>query len=145
MDQTLVLKALADETRMNILALLLQHNYCARALARKTGVSEAAVSQHLKVLREADLLVGEKKGYFTHYNVNRNKLHELAADIESLAASPCEICLPEQGGCTTDESERCHNSKDSCLAEEKDSCRRAGETYLGDQSCRCSHHRKDGE
>lgn len=84
MDKTLVLKAIADETRMKIITLLLQHNYCVRALARKLEISEAAVSQHLKILREAGLLVGEKKGYFMHYDVNRNVLHELQKRLRHL-------------------------------------------------------------
>ena len=66
MDRMLVLKAIADETRMKILLLLLRHNYCVRALARKLELSEGAVSQHLKILRDAGLLIGEKKGYFMH-------------------------------------------------------------------------------
>ena len=53
MDKTLVLKAVADETRMNILTLLLGHNYCVRALARNLKLSEATISQHLKMLRKA--------------------------------------------------------------------------------------------
>ena len=85
MDRTRVLKALADETRMKILTLLLTHNYCVRALANELGLSEATVSQHLKVLREAGLLTGEKRGYYMHYDVERPVLKELAADLLALA------------------------------------------------------------
>lgn len=119
MDRVLVLKSIADETRMNILTLLLQHNYCVRALARKLGLSEAAISQHLKVLREAGLLIGEKRGYFMHYDVNRNVLHELASDIEELAAIERELCTPESGGCHTTEQELCHVQKQDCSDEVK--------------------------
>ena len=108
MDKTLVLKAIADETRMKILSLLLRHNYCVRALARKLELSEGAISQHLKVLRDAGLLTGEKKGYFMHYDVNREVLHALAADIEELASVEREACTPEEGGCHSSEQERCH-------------------------------------
>ena len=83
MDLTLVLKAIADETRMKILSLLLRHNYCVRALARKLGLSEGAVSQHLKVLRDAGLLTREKKGYFMSYDINRSILQILDAAIEA--------------------------------------------------------------
>ena len=62
MNTHLTLKALSDETRMKIVILLLKNNYCVRALAKELKISEAAVSQHLKVLREAGLLTGEKKG-----------------------------------------------------------------------------------
>lgn len=108
MDRTLVLKAVADETRMKVLTLLLKHNYCVRALARKLELTEATISQHLKVLREAGLLVGEKRGYFMHYDVERAVLHELAGEIGALAAIEREACTPEKGGCQPAEQEKCH-------------------------------------
>lgn len=122
MDKTLVLKAIADETRMKILSLLLRHNYCVRALARKLELSEGAISQHLKVLRDAGLLTGEKKGYFMHYDVNREVLHALAADIEELASVEREACTPEEGGCHSSEQERCHAQKQNCSEEVKEFC-----------------------
>lgn len=108
MNKTLVLKAIADETRMKILTLLLKNNYCVRALARNLELSEATISQHLKVLREAGLLVGEKRGYFMHYDVERTVLHELAGEIETLAVIEREACTPEGGG--RHENCKCHKS-----------------------------------
>ncbi|HHX95292.1 MAG TPA: winged helix-turn-helix transcriptional regulator [Clostridia bacterium] len=93
-----VLKAVADETRMNIIKLLLRHNYCVRALASTLGLTEATVSGHLKILREAGLLVGEKRGYFMHYDVNRSALRELASFFETLSEMEREKCTPENGG-----------------------------------------------
>jgi ArsR family transcriptional regulator len=78
MNKIQILKALSDNTRMNILTLLLKYNYCVRALAQKLQLSEASISQHLKILREAGLIEGEKRGYFMHYNVNRSALKHLA-------------------------------------------------------------------
>ena len=50
MDQLLkVLKALADETRLRMTHILLTLDLCGRALARQLGISEAAVSQHMKI------------------------------------------------------------------------------------------------
>ena len=119
MDQLLVLKAISDESRMKIVTLLLQHNYCVRALARKLNLSEAAISQHLKVLRNADLLSGERRGYFMHYDVNRSMLHELAAYIEELATIKRENCNPKKGGCYNLEQERCHIQKQRNSSREK--------------------------
>ncbi len=113
METVQILKALADETRLNLVHLLLTHNFCVRALARKLKISEAAVSQHLKVLREAGLLVGEKKGYFMHYGVNRDMLRQLAGMLSGLADLECRPCSPTHGGCGSDESARCYNQKDS--------------------------------
>ncbi|WP_035162474.1 ArsR/SmtB family transcription factor [Caloranaerobacter azorensis] len=86
MNKTLeVLKAISDEKRFNIINLLLQHNFCVRALAKRLNLSEAAISQHLKVLREAGLVKGEKKGYYTHYAVNRDILYELSESLKEMA------------------------------------------------------------
>ena len=71
-------KALADENRMLLLRLLLLRSCCVRGLARQLGISPAGVSQHLKVLREAGLVLGEKAGYHTHYTVDREALRALA-------------------------------------------------------------------
>ncbi|NMD37274.1 MAG: winged helix-turn-helix transcriptional regulator [Christensenellaceae bacterium] len=95
----IILKAMADETRLKILNLLLANNYCVGALAKNLDISEAAVSQHLKVLREAGLLSGQKKGYYMHYSVNRNVLRDLADKINKLADIECKACLLGQGEC----------------------------------------------
>jgi ArsR family transcriptional regulator len=94
-NTTIVLKAIADDTRLKIITLLLKHNYCVGALARRLDLTEAAISQHLKVLREVGLLIGEKRGYFMHYAVDREQLRALAKEIETLAEIEREACKPE--------------------------------------------------
>ncbi|MEG6510640.1 metalloregulator ArsR/SmtB family transcription factor [Desulforamulus ruminis] len=139
MDVTLALKTIADETRMKILTLLLQRNYCVRALARKLNLTEATISQHLKILREAGLLTGEKKGYFMHYDVKREILHELAASIEKLASIEREACTPEYGGCQHKESGNCH-VKGECSSEIRKFCHgkeAGGNGGSKHEHCRC--------
>ena len=80
-----IFRALGDETRFRIMELLLTHDLCVGALARRVGLSEAAVSQHLQVLRRAGLVRGEKRGYWTHYTVDREALRGLARGLEALA------------------------------------------------------------
>lgn len=122
MDKNKILKAIADETRMSILKLLLRHNYCVRALANELKLTEATISQHLKVLREAGLLAGEKRGYFMHYAVERPVLHELAKEIEALAAIEQETCSTEKhGNCPADEKRDCPK-KGKCSDEVKEFC-----------------------
>lgn len=122
MDKTTVLKAIADETRMKILKLLQKHNYCVRALANELNLSEATVSQHLKVLREAGLLVGEKRGYFMHYSVQGGVLENLAGEITALAALSPTPCKPEKrGDCPATEKTECPK-KGTCDEETKRAC-----------------------
>jgi ArsR family transcriptional regulator len=73
-----ILKSLADENRFRIINLLLTHDLCVGALACHLDISKSAVSQHLQVLRKAGLVKGEKRGYWTHYSVERSVLHDLA-------------------------------------------------------------------
>ena len=78
------LKAIADETRLKLLDLLLTHDFCGRAAAKRLGISEAAVSQHLKILKDAGLVLGEKRGYWTHYSVQAEALEEITAELDRM-------------------------------------------------------------
>lgn len=82
------LKALADENRMKILQILLSGDLCVGALADQLGISKPAVSQHLRVLREAGLVRGEKRGYWTHYEVDRPAIARIAAELQQLGETP---------------------------------------------------------
>lgn len=88
-----VLKAIADSTRFEIIKLLLQRDFCVKALAKRMGVSESAISQHLKVLRDAGLVSGEKRGYFTHYSMNREPLNRLASQLTKLSEATSDSDL----------------------------------------------------
>lgn len=67
MNLTVMLKALGDPTRLKIYQSLLERKHCVRSLSKKLGITESAISQHMKILREADMVYGEKYGYHTHY------------------------------------------------------------------------------
>ena len=71
-----IFKALGDSTRMAILQHLLTESCCVGALAAVVGVTEGAVSQQLKILREAGLVCGEKRGHYMHYAVCQQVLQE---------------------------------------------------------------------
>jgi DNA-binding transcriptional ArsR family regulator len=75
------LKALADDTRFRIINLLLTHDLCVGALAGHLNISKAAVSQHLQILRKAGLVKGEKRGYWTHYSVDKRAIQRIAQDL----------------------------------------------------------------
>ena len=69
-----VLKALGEPKRFLLLQLMAKRGYCVQALAKQSQLSEPAVSQHLKVLREAGLVYGMKRGYYTHYCLDKEAL-----------------------------------------------------------------------
>lgn len=67
-------KVLSVGTRVRMIDLLRRRSLCVNALARTLGVTPAAVSQHLRVLRDADLVTADKRGYYVHYRVNHDGL-----------------------------------------------------------------------
>jgi len=82
-----MLKALADDTRWKILQMLSQRTFCVRALAKRLALTEAAISQHLKVLREAGFLEGERCGHYVHYRVRSEALKKISLEIGGIASA----------------------------------------------------------
>jgi DNA-binding transcriptional ArsR family regulator len=79
-----VSRALAVETRVRLIALLRGGPLCVGALASRLDVSQSAVSQHLRVLREAGLVSPDRRGYYTHYRLNEAALETFSGLMEQL-------------------------------------------------------------
>jgi DNA-binding transcriptional ArsR family regulator len=73
-----VFKALSDPTRLRLVKLLRDHDgaLCVNALAHRLDVTQSAVSQHLRVLRQARLVVSDRHGPSVHYMLNQEKLSQ---------------------------------------------------------------------
>ena len=83
-ERITIFKARADETRLKILILVSHKNICAKGIAKHLNISEAAVSQHIKVLKESSLIVGYKRGYHLMYELNRESLEKSINFIKGL-------------------------------------------------------------
>lgn len=104
-----VLKALCEPKRFLLLQLMSERGYCVRALAKKSCLSESAVSQHLKVLREAGLVYGVKKGYYTHYCLDKDALKEVISELERIHNAERKICEGKFYGCSEAEAVGCRS------------------------------------
>jgi len=102
-----ILKALGEPKRFQLLGLMAKRGYCVRALARQSQLSESAVSQHLKVLREAGLVYGVKRGYYTHYEVDKAALQAVIAELSALLETDRGPCDGPFYGCPESEAIRC--------------------------------------
>ena len=71
------LKALADPTRREILNLLKDGKRSAGEISEQFDISAAAVSRHLSVLKEADLIRDDRRGKFIFYELNASVLEEI--------------------------------------------------------------------
>ena len=71
------MKALADPIRRDILGLLKVGRLSAGEIAEKFPVSSAAVSKHLSVLKDADLIRDARDGKYIFYELNTSVLEEV--------------------------------------------------------------------
>ena len=78
------LKALADPTRREILNLLKQGQLSAGAITDHFDITAAAISRHLSVLREADLIEDTREGKYIFYQLNASVLEEIMLWITDL-------------------------------------------------------------
>ena len=92
---TELFKALSDPTRLRLVRLLGQQSQgdrpvecngrgflCVNALAQRLGVTQSAVSQHLRILRQAGLVRGERRGSFMHYSLNPDGLEQCRSVLQ---------------------------------------------------------------
>jgi DNA-binding transcriptional ArsR family regulator len=84
------LKALADPTRREILNLLKKGAMSAGDISEKFSVSFAAVSRHLSVLKDADLIRDKRDGKYIYYEINTSVLEEIMLWITDLKGDPSD-------------------------------------------------------
>jgi DNA-binding transcriptional ArsR family regulator len=77
-------KAFSDETRLRLVALLSRQEpgraLCVGRLAGELGVTDSAVSQHLRILKDLGLVHAARRGYRLHYFLDLERL----ADYQDL-------------------------------------------------------------
>ncbi len=78
------LTALADPTRRSIFELIRRSPSSVRALTDQVTISQPAVSQHLRVLREAGLAHAEPQGASTIYSADLTGLHAIDHWLDSM-------------------------------------------------------------
>ena len=84
MSLQLSLRALADPIRREILNLLKKGRLSAGDIAGHFDVTNASISRHLSVLKEADLIRDTREGKFIYYDLNASVLEELLLWIADL-------------------------------------------------------------
>ena len=78
------MKALADPIRREILNLLKSGPLSAGEIVEHFDVTGAAISRHLSVLREADLIWDQREGKFIYYNLNTSVLEDVLLWLSDL-------------------------------------------------------------
>jgi DNA-binding transcriptional ArsR family regulator len=102
-EQAAIFGALADPTRLKLLKLLCNQQepdaLCVNALVGLLGVSQPAISQHLRALKAVGLVKGERRGYHVHYSVDSETLSRYKGLISDILTpgkqqqdDPCKNC-----------------------------------------------------
>lgn len=79
-----VFKAISDPTRREILKLLNEKDLSAGEIAEHFDISKPALTKHLNILREAELVSSEKQGNFVIYSINVTVLQQVLFGFMSI-------------------------------------------------------------
>ena len=90
-------QALSSPIRVRILMLLRGRAVCVNALAARLDVTQGAVSQHLRILREAGIVLAEKRGYYVHYRLNEEGLAAWRDELDKLLNPKHETYTTRKG------------------------------------------------
>ncbi len=86
-----IFKVLSVETRVKILELLKAHGPSgAKDIAATIGVTTAAVSQHLKILKQAGLVRSERKGYWIPYSIDEKAMENCRQILNEVCTCGCQ-------------------------------------------------------
>lgn len=77
-------QAVSVGTRIKILCLLKQQALCVGAITARLGITQGAVSQHLRILREAGLIEAERRGCHIHYRQREGALLSVRDALEKV-------------------------------------------------------------
>jgi ArsR family transcriptional regulator len=87
-----ILKALGDPSRLKLLKILSEKELCVCEIEEVMNMKQTTVSQQLRKLKEAEIVIERKEGWWSYYSLNREILEEffdafrdfIFTDIEKL-------------------------------------------------------------
>jgi len=86
-----IFKVLSVETRVKIIELLKgQGPLGAKDIAATIGITTAAISQHLKILKQAGLVRSERKGYWIPYTIDEKAMENCRQILNEVCTCGCQ-------------------------------------------------------
>ncbi len=91
MEPSEIFKVLSVETRVKIIDLLKsQGPLGAKEISKTIGITTAAVSQHLKILKQAGLVRSERKGYWIPYSIDEKAMENCREILTEVCTCGCQ-------------------------------------------------------
>lgn len=81
-----IFKAFCDENRIKIIKLLRTGEKCACKLLEEINVTQPTLSHHMKILCDAQIVIGRKEGKWTHYSISEKGVQQAKACLENLTS-----------------------------------------------------------
>jgi ArsR family transcriptional regulator len=91
--------ALSDETRLGVLEMLRQGERCVCELQDELDAAQSRLSFHLRVLKEAGLVIDRKDGRWVHYSLNADAFAEVEESLADLKPSRRALAVRGGSGC----------------------------------------------
>lgn len=82
-------KLLSVDKRIEIIGLLKKEAMSVNTIAEALGITQSAVSQHLRVLKGAGLVKDERQGYWIYYSLNRDTLEKCRQRLNRICTCGC--------------------------------------------------------
>jgi DNA-binding transcriptional ArsR family regulator len=82
-------KLLSVDKRIEIIELLKKEPMSVNALAEALGITQSAVSQHLRVLKSAGFVKDERQGYWIYYSLNKDTLEKCRQRLNRICTCGC--------------------------------------------------------
>src|SRR5699024_12651958 len=87
-----ILKAIGEETRLKIISYLTIDSFCVCELVELLQMSQPSISQHLRRLRQVEIILEERRGKWIFYSlIKENELYTLVLHLISMLLSRKEI------------------------------------------------------
>lgn len=90
-DLVLYFKAMADETRLSILQMLVHEQLCACHILEEFDITQPTLSYHMKILVDSGLVSSEKDGTWTRYQINSDVFENVVHLINSLSVKEKDV------------------------------------------------------
>src|SRR5690625_4274366 len=87
-DADEIVKAIREETRLKIISYLTIDSFCVCELVELLQMSQPSISQHLRRLRQAEIILEERRGKWIFYSLNKeHELYTLVLHLTSMLPS----------------------------------------------------------
>ena len=95
------LKAISDPTRLKMVEMLNRHStpLCVNAIARKLNVTQSAISQHLRILKQVGIVTSSRSGYNINYRLKYDKINYFSSQLEQVLTPTNENTEHCDGDC----------------------------------------------